>query len=394
MADSTIGDLTRATEVQDDSLLVMEQQGQSRSVTGALVKQYAVAAAKEQADAAKADADRAADKAKDAADVALHPPILKDGSDHWWTWSAEANDYVESGIDAGVSLTLGTVTTGAPGTDAKITNRGTATDPIWDFTIPRGEKGEVGETGPQGVQGPAGPTGPQGPVGPTGPVASVNGGTGDVVIGGRNLLRNSGVPFTSNAYLIHAYSLAEAAVVGDIYTVSIKGQFGKNKTGIAVYNSGGTVSLAWHDFEPGESHDGVFQMSFVWTNDKYGTHVSGNNLNLYIAPPSIEEESTIEWIKLERGNVATPWTPAPEDKADVSPAFTATLAADGWVDGVQTVKDARLLTDDRYRYLVDCAGACIRADDVTVEGQMTFHADVVPTETVTIEIIRLEVAKE
>lgn len=79
------------------------------------------------------------------------------------------------------TITVGTTTTGAAGTDATVTNSGTADDLILDFTIPQGEDGMTGPTGPTGPQGeagitgPTGPTGPQGdtgiagPIGPTGP---------------------------------------------------------------------------------------------------------------------------------------------------------------------------------------------------------------------------------
>ena len=149
MADKIIGDLAAAKEIYDDSLLVMEQQGEARSVEGRLLKEYAAAAAKEQAetarghaDAAGASADTAAESARDAADIALHPPILKEENDHWWIWDTDLNDYADSGVDAGVSLTLSPETvTGEPGTEAKVENLGTRTDPVLRFTLPRGEKG-------------------------------------------------------------------------------------------------------------------------------------------------------------------------------------------------------------------------------------------------------------
>ena len=44
-----------------------------------------------------------------------------------------------------VTVSVGTVTTGDPGTDAKVINSGTATDVILDFTIPRGDIGDTGK---------------------------------------------------------------------------------------------------------------------------------------------------------------------------------------------------------------------------------------------------------
>ena len=49
-------------------------------------------------------------------------------------------------VDKGDAATIeiGNVSTGTPGTDVIVTNRGTNTDAIFDFTIPQGEKGETG----------------------------------------------------------------------------------------------------------------------------------------------------------------------------------------------------------------------------------------------------------
>ncbi|PWL70121.1 MAG: hypothetical protein DBY25_08690 [Clostridiales bacterium] len=63
------------------------------------------------------------------------------------------------------SVSVGTVTTGAPGTSASVTNSGTSQNAVLNFTIPRGD---TGPTGPQGIQGPAGSTGATGPTGATG----------------------------------------------------------------------------------------------------------------------------------------------------------------------------------------------------------------------------------
>lgn len=66
------------------------------------------------------------------------------------------------------TITVGTVSTGEPGTQVSVTNSGTSTDAILNFTIPRGEKGLQGDTGPTGPKGDPGKTGPAGPTGPQG----------------------------------------------------------------------------------------------------------------------------------------------------------------------------------------------------------------------------------
>ena len=87
-----------------------------------------------------------------------------------------AIDAAISGITPGGSstITLGTVATGNPGTSVSITNTGTATAPLFNFTIPRGDvgpqglKGDTGNTGSTGLTGPAGTNGEQGLKGDTG----------------------------------------------------------------------------------------------------------------------------------------------------------------------------------------------------------------------------------
>ena len=63
---------------------------------------------------------------------------------------------------AAATVTVGTVTTGEPGTDAVVINSGTESAAVLDFTIPRGETGAAGEVGPRGPKGDTGETGPAG----------------------------------------------------------------------------------------------------------------------------------------------------------------------------------------------------------------------------------------
>lgn len=84
------------------------------------------------------------------------------------TWSG--TEWVATIIAAsGATIAVGTTTTGAAGSSANVTNSGTGTNVVLNFTIPAGATGGVGPVGPTGLQGPVGPTGPTGPAGPTGP---------------------------------------------------------------------------------------------------------------------------------------------------------------------------------------------------------------------------------
>lgn len=115
-----------------------------------------------------------------------------------------------SGGASTVSVNVGSTTTGAAGSSASVTNSGSSTAVVLDFTIPRGATGSTGATGtaatvsvgstttgsagssalvtnsgtssaavfnftiPQGATGSTGATGATGPMGPTGPSGPAN----------------------------------------------------------------------------------------------------------------------------------------------------------------------------------------------------------------------------
>lgn len=68
-------------------------------------------------------------------------------------WQQQVSAFVQSYLKTeGIAISA-TAVTGEPGTEAKVENTGTGTNPIFKFTIPRGN------VGPIGPQGPAGPSG-------------------------------------------------------------------------------------------------------------------------------------------------------------------------------------------------------------------------------------------
>ena len=60
---------------------------------------------------------------------------------------------------AAATVTVGTVTTAQPGTQATVTNTGTSEAAVLDFTIPQGATGAAGAAGATGATGATGPTG-------------------------------------------------------------------------------------------------------------------------------------------------------------------------------------------------------------------------------------------
>ncbi|MFC3873326.1 phage tail protein [Neisseria musculi] len=157
-------------------------------------------------------------------------------------------------------------------------------------------------------------------------------------IGGRNLIRDSGV--SRNHGYLRQYPLADAPKVGETVTVTVWGQLGETRNGqIGVYNTHGYREL----FKLEKVSDGLWRGTGVWNH-----HTNPNAdkdqdvyLNLYAYPRTGENnDNRFDRVKLERGSVATDWTPAPEDDnaaaAEVSAQLNAYKEAQAQKDKAQT----------------------------------------------------------
>ena len=72
-----------------------------------------------------------------------HPPVPGENG-YWMLWDLDAHSYVQSQLVVpGLHIEIGETTTGEPGTPANVTNSGTNTAPVLNFTIPEGEKGDA-----------------------------------------------------------------------------------------------------------------------------------------------------------------------------------------------------------------------------------------------------------
>lgn len=124
-------------------------------------------------------------------------------------------------------------------------------------------------------------------------------------IGSRNLLLDSDSDYSDTSYLIHVYTMSEKMVAGDTYTLRLWGELGEGKTNFGAWIDGGNISLG----SLKDNGDGTYSMTFT---GKAGTK-DPSEINIYHVPSSVSATSTIDQIKLEKGNKATDWTPAPED---------------------------------------------------------------------------------
>ncbi len=87
---------------------------------------------------------------------------------------------------AAATLSVGTTTTGAAGSQALVSNTGTTNAAVFNFVVPQGAAGATGPQGPTGLTGPAGPqgtAGATGAMGPAGPnVAATTATLGGVIV--------------------------------------------------------------------------------------------------------------------------------------------------------------------------------------------------------------------
>lgn len=129
----------------------------------------------------------------------------------------------------------------------------------------------------------------------------------EIQIGGRNLLLDSAVEYSNTNYPTHIYTMSEKMSADETYTLRVWGELGEGKDYFGAWLDGGNISLGIVT----DNGDGTYSMTFT---GKTGTK-DPSTINVYPVPSSVGATSTITKIKLEKGNKATDWTPAPEDTA-------------------------------------------------------------------------------
>jgi hypothetical protein len=228
-------------------------------------------------------------------DTDLNQEVFWNGT----TWTTSGNG----------SVTVGTTTTGAPGTNAAVVNSGTPTSAVLDFTIPRGDTGAIGPTGDTGDTGsaatvnvgttitgaagsnaavnnsgtssaavlnfiiPRGNTGATGPQGPAGPVSYA-------AYGSFYDTTNQAAATTTTAYSINIGSQFEAIDVfiandlssnptqitfnvAGVYNIQFSLQFTNTATGGANYNTDVWFRLNGIDID--------YSNSIYWIPQKNGS---------------------------------------------------------------------------------------------------------------------------
>ena len=144
-------------------------------------------------------------------------------------------------------------------------------------------------------------------------ISELSASIGNLQIGGRNLLRDSGAAYQGGDYGL-SYGLADIPNVGEAVTLTVWGEVAADRT-VGVYNTFGNRELA----RLTKVKDGVYRVTFDWnapiTGGREQPNASSKNLVLAFYRRESTTVSRIDRIKLERGTVGTDWSPAPEDEA-------------------------------------------------------------------------------
>lgn len=126
------------------------------------------------------------------------------------------------------------------------------------------------------------------------------------VIGGENLILDSHKDLTSSIYLIGIYDMSEDWELNKEYTITIKGALnGTQKWG--VWANGSQTKLA----EVAQDPSGISKITFVTPSSI--TTTEPKTLRLFNYPSAGASSASVDWIKLERGNVATDWSQNPSE---------------------------------------------------------------------------------
>lgn len=111
------------------------------SATQAANSAQAAASSESNAATSESSAAQSASDAEDAADRAeaysINTPYIG-ANGNWWVWNTTTGAYVDTGVDASITLQIADITMLDASATPYVTNTGTNTDPIFHLFIPRG----------------------------------------------------------------------------------------------------------------------------------------------------------------------------------------------------------------------------------------------------------------
>ncbi|TDX83995.1 coiled-coil domain-containing protein [Epilithonimonas xixisoli] len=154
----------------------------------------------------------------------------------------------------------------------------------------------------------------------------------NIRVGGKNIVRFSKEFIDSNAYLVKTFDLSEDFIIGQEYIVTVKNKVipSNPSASFGLWDSSGNILIT----EMLQIDSVTFQRKFTFNQ----SIANKRKINLYRIP----NDSTFyqfEWIKIEKGNKATDWTPAPED-VDVAISNANTNSANALAQAQNAINTA------------------------------------------------------
>lgn len=163
-------------------------------------------------------------------------------------------------------------------------------------------------------------------------------------IGARNLLLKSAGLVSNNQYHLCSYIPSQFLEAGEQYTISLCIVPAENVTGISVNLSNGNQQQCTIPVNGTQKQTitATFQAAYAADQTPDADAVNGNII-IFRLPndATITGETAIYWAKLEKGNKATDWTPAPEDiETDVDNLESRVITAETLIE--QNTEDISL----------------------------------------------------
>lgn len=281
---------------------------------------------------------------------------------------------------AAATIAVGTVTTGQPTDPASVTNTGTSSAAVFDFTIPKGEKGDTGATGTTLLYGTCS----------TGASTAAK----EVTITGVTALTTG---LTILVKFTNSNSKADPTLkVNSLSAVAIKryGTTAPSTSAASSWNAGAVIAL---------TYDGTYWVMHDWNNTTYsamteaemqtGTSTTARTITPARLAAAVAYHAPVTDVTVGGTSAVTSGVAA---VPSFTTAFTVTLSSASWISNQQTVSDAKFIASG-YAYMVSPASsgfsaytdAEIYADDVSTDGSMTFHCTTAPSSNLTVNIVRV-----
>ena len=125
---------------------VVVTEGNDRTGTYVFYLQVQKSALPQDPDLSRTDLQLIQQLIDEAESISVNVPYIG-ANGNWWIYSVSEGGYIDSGVDASITVDIADITMLSPDATPYVTNTGTNTDPIFHLFIPRGQTGATGADG-------------------------------------------------------------------------------------------------------------------------------------------------------------------------------------------------------------------------------------------------------